>query len=161
MSNSAIRIDPGLTREMELFRELGEEDAASLAAIASLREVAGKTDLFSQGDAADSLYILVEGRISLAIQVPGRAHAESVVSTVSTGELLGWSALLPDRVWQVSAHVIKPSRLIDIPGAELRQLCERNCGLGYKIATRMLAVVGQRLTESRVQFLDIFGQTSE
>ncbi len=151
-------IDSDLHHKIKRYSGLNTDDAASIANIASLREVPANTDLFTAGEPANKLYILLDGRVSLAIPVPGRSHAESVVSTVSKGELLGWSALLPDHVWQTSAHTIKDCRLIQIPGPELRQLCEHNTDFGYQITKLALSVVGQRLTACRLQILDIFGQ---
>ena len=88
--------------------------------------------------------------------VPGRAPEKSIVSTISRGELLGWSALLPGRMWQATARTLKPTRLLAIDGTKLRELCDRDHEIGYAVMKHVLTVVGQRLTESRLQLLDMF-----
>lgn len=158
MANQHSPTDPDLYHTISRYSGLNADDAASIADIASLCEVPANADLFTAGEPADRLYILLDGRVSLLIPVPGRSHSESVVRTISKGELLGWSALLPDHVWQTSARTLKACRLIQIPGPALRDVCEQNTDIGYHITKLALNVVGQRLTESRHQILDIFGQ---
>lgn len=158
MTHQQALSDPSVLRKIKRYSGLNADDAAGIADIASIREVPANTDLFTAGEPADRLYILLDGRVSLSIPVPGRSHSESVVTTISKGELLGWSALLPDHVWQTSARTLKACRLIQIPGPELRDVCEQNTDIGYHITKLALNAVGQRLTESRHQILDIFGQ---
>lgn len=158
MSNQSSPCDTAVCIDLQHFSGLNEEDAATVAAIGSVCEVPENTDLFTAFEPADHMYIVLEGRISLATPVPGRSHAESVVATVSRGELLGWSALLPDHVWQTSARTLKPCRLIQLPGPELRELCEQNTDIGFQLTKKALEVADQRVSACHLQVLDIFGQ---
>lgn len=138
------------------FKPLTDERAAAIAALSSVRDLPADTEVLREGQQADNLYLVLEGRLSLAMYVPGRAAEKSIVSTISRGELLGWSALLPGRMWQATARTLKPTRLLAIDGTKLRELCDRDHEIGYAVMKHVLTVVGQRLTESRLQLLDMF-----
>lgn len=148
-------------KKYSFFKPLTDERAEAIIASAKTTNIPADTEVLREGQQADNLYLVLEGRLSLAMYVPGRPPEKSIVSTISRGELLGWSALLPGRMWQATARTLKPTRLLVINGAELRALCDRDHETGYSVMKHVLAVVGQRLTESRLQLLDMFAHPDD
>ncbi len=142
---------------LSLFAGLDDRCLAKIASLFTLLNIPAGTELLHEGELADHLYILLEGRVSLSVSIPGKAQHETVVSTLSKGQLVGWSALLPNSTWQASVRSLKPCRLISIPATTVRDLCEQDREIGYYLMKNALAIVGQRLVDSRLQALDIFG----
>ena len=134
----------------------GDDHLARVAAIARRLDAPGDVALFGEGDAADTAYFLIAGRVSLALRIPGRADA--IVATLSAGELVGWSALLPARTWTATARTLEPASLLAIPGKDLVELCELDHELGYYVMRNALSTVAGRLSDTRLQLLDMFGK---
>lgn len=150
-------VDSNLMKTLVFFDGLNEGGLAKLAELATILEMPADTELLREGEPAEYVYILLEGRVSLCLPMPGKVCADTAVSTLSTGQLLGWSALLPCSRSQASVYTLKTCRFVRFSAAELRSLCEHDHELGYHIMKNALTAVGQRLSECRMQQLDIFG----
>ncbi len=150
-------VDDHLLRGLSLFQGIDNKRLRKIASHFTAFDIPVDTEILREGEIADHFYILLEGRASLSVSVPGRTRYETIVSTLSKGQLLGWSALLADNLWKASAYSVKPCRLIKCPGNVIRDLCEQDHDIGYWMMKNTLVAVGERLAESRLQLLDIFG----
>jgi CRP/FNR family transcriptional regulator, cyclic AMP receptor protein len=142
-------------RGLPLARDLDDAQLAELARVARVEVVGEGTVVLRQGDAASELRVVLSGRVALSLGVAGQG--EALVTPLSPGDLMGFSALLPESRWVASARATKPARMLVISRDDLLQLCERDHELGYRVMRNALAAVSQRLHDTRVQLLDIFG----
>lgn len=137
---------------------LGREQLERVAEIATTETYAAGSYVFCQGAEARALRVVLSGRISLALEVSGGDSV--VVGALSRGDMLGWSALVgwhaPAR-WTASARASKTSRLLALPGDELRELCERDHELGFYLMRHAFEVVAHRLADCRLRLLDVYG----
>lgn len=124
-----------------------------MASAAQMVEVPTAGRVFSEGGAADALYVVLSGTIQLGVHQAGRDLA---VASVGPGELLGWSWLVPPHRWDFDAVAVSGARLSRIPAEVLRSVMQDDPADGAAIATVMLAVVGRRLRDTRIQLLDLF-----
>lgn len=113
--------------------------------------------LFRNGDEANQFYLVRTGKIALEICAPGREPL--VIETVSYGQILGWSWLIPPYHWRFDARAVEATRAIALDGKCLREKCERDHDLGYELLKRFAHVVDDRLQDARLQLLDVYGQT--
>jgi len=141
-------------RQLDFFDGLSDAAVGALAALSRWETAAEGATVISEGDPAEVARVLVEGRVSLALRIPGRR--DEVVSTLSTGELLGWSALTPGRCWNASARAVKPCIFIAMPRAALVAHCDADPALGYALMRRAFDVVAARLHDTRLQLTDMF-----
>lgn len=149
------RATPEELRWLPLCKGLDDAQLAALANLARIETAGEGSVVLQQGDAANELRVVLSGRIAVSLAVAGRDDA--LVTTLSPGDLLGFSALLPDSRWVASARATKPTRMVVISRDEIMQLCERDHEIGYRVMRNALAVVSLRLHDTRVQLLDIFG----
>jgi CRP-like cAMP-binding protein len=138
---------------------LGRAHLERLAALGCIESHPHGAVIFHEGEAAELLRIVVEGRISLELTMPGRAAMQ--IAALSRGDLLGWSALLGrgDAAvrWTNTARASKACRCIALDARALRELCELDHELGYYVMRHAFEVVAQRLADARVQLLDLYG----
>ncbi|MFV8750266.1 cyclic nucleotide-binding domain-containing protein [Nannocystaceae bacterium ST9] len=137
---------------------LGRGHLERLAGIGTLERHEQGSELFHEGELADTLRIVVDGRISLELSVPGRPPM--ILAALSRGDLLGWSALLgrgSSVAWTTTARAAKLSHCLAFPAAALRELCELDHELGYFVMQHAFEVVAQRLADARVHMLDLYG----
>ncbi len=142
------------------FQRLRADHFVSLAQIAALRTAPAGETLFREGDPEDYLYILLEGRIALEINVPGRGRTR--LMTAEPLDVIGWSSVTPVvRRRTATAVAVLPSRLVALDAPALLRRCDADPGLGYVVMRRLANVVAQRLMITRLQLLDMYAHPTE
>lgn len=129
---------------------------AAMAALGRIERFDADAVVLTAGDPATELRFVVSGRVALYFEHAGTGLR--TLGSVSPGDLLGWSALREGATWTVDARTTKPTRFVTLPGDELRELCDRDRELGYCLMRYVFEVVAQRLADSRVQLLDLYGR---
>jgi CRP/FNR family transcriptional regulator, cyclic AMP receptor protein len=109
-----------------------------------------------EGDPANEFFLIRHGKVALEILQPG--HPAIVFATEGEGEIVGASWLVPPYVWRFDARAVELTRAIGIDAKCLRDKCEANHDLGYAMMKRFLPVIMQRLDETRLQILDVYGK---
>ena len=112
------------------------------------------TYILKEGDPANTFYLIREGRAALEVFAP--QHKPIIIATLSVGEILGWSWLLPPFQWKFNARAVEDIRAIALDGKCLRNKCEENHDLGYEVLKRFVQIMEQRLQATRFQLLDIY-----
>lgn len=110
--------------------------------------------IFRDGEEANEFYLIRAGKLALETFTP--QHHPIIVATLTEGEILGWSWLLPPYQWRFNAHVIEETRAIALDGKCLRNKCEQNHDLGYELLKRFGHIVDQRLQSTLFQLLDVY-----
>ena len=109
-------------------------------------------NLLTEGDAANQFYLICTGKVALGTFVPGRGL--TTIQTLENGELIGWSWLVPPYQWRFSALTISAVHTITLDANKLREQCDHNPDFGYEFTKRVLLVMGQRLTATRMRLED-------
>ena len=132
-------------------------DMASLVT-GCARNVAVKTGefLLVEGEAADTLYLLRRGCVTLQTHAPGRPPI--VIETLGPGAGLGWSWLFPPYRWQFDARAIEPVGAIAVDAACLRSKAEADPVFGYELIKRFASVMLGRLDAAQLRLLDLYGR---
>ena len=148
-------VDHALLRSVARLRALGDERLAKIAALATKVEAPRGAVLFEEGEPADEIYLIVDGRLALTVAAgPGQ---ETVLLTLGPGELTGWSGLKPHgRV--ATARVQRDSTLLRLPADALLALCDEDHEIGYAVFRALFDELSHRLHDTRLQLLDMFGK---
>lgn len=117
--------------------------------------------LFREGDVADSLYLMISGRVAIAIANP-IDHRETVVALMDAGDLFGEMAMLDDGPRSALARALEPSVVLAIPFDPVVTAFRGDPALLWAV-TRLLAsrlrVMDEALADS--VFLDVTGRTAK
>jgi CRP/FNR family transcriptional regulator, cyclic AMP receptor protein len=111
--------------------------------------------LLKEGDPSNRFFLIREGKVALEIALPDRPTV--TVQTLGSGEVMGWSWLLPPQGWQLDARAVKATRTLEIPATTLRATLEAHPAEGYRFLLRLLPVIAERLEHTRIQLLDLHG----
>lgn len=137
------------------FADMSETARGLIVGCANNRVFHEGDRIFSEGDPADTFYLVRHGVVALEMNVPGREPL--VIETLGDGEVLGWSWLVPPYRVRFDARAVGLVRTIAIDGKCLRGKCDEDCALGYEFYKHFLPVVADRLTAARLQMMDIYG----
>ena len=136
------------------FSDLEQRYVQSLTGCAANVRFDAGTYLFREGEPADHFYLIRQGKVAIEISAPPRKPI--IVQTLTGGDVLGWSWLVPPYQWRFHARAVEPVRAIALDGKCLRARCEGNHDLGYELLKRFAQVITQRLEATRFQLLDVY-----
>jgi len=136
-------------RDCRLFESLTSGQLARLEQRARMRRLAKNTVVYLPSDAANSVFVLAEGRIKLcSLTANGK---EAILAFVEAGELFGELALLDDSVRDEYAETVLPSTIFLLPTEELMVLMEESPQLSLGV-TKLFGWRRQRI-ERRLKSL--------
>jgi len=148
----------GLLADVPVFGGLGTRDLETVAGCGrNVRFEAGE-QLFREGDAADTFYVVRHGSVALETFVPARGPM--MIETIEAGEVIGWSWLFPPYRWHFDARALTQVRATAFDGACLRGKCDADPALGYALMSRFAQVLIERLQWTRLRLLDLYGDGS-
>jgi hypothetical protein len=70
--------------------------------------------------------------------------------------VLGWSWLSPPYRWHFGSTAMEPTLTVVFDADEVRRLCARDPVIGYELHRRFMAVVVDRLQNTRMRLLDLY-----
>jgi CRP-like cAMP-binding protein len=153
-------VDVSVLSDNELFRDFAPEALDRIATASSTRTLRRSDILFSEGDDADELFVVVRGRIAMANRSPdGR---ESVMALMEPGDLFGEMPLLDGGGRSTDGRALEPSEVVVIPYGPVRKAFEEEPNLLWgvvELLARRLRSTDNALADS--VFLDVTGRTAK
>ncbi len=137
------------------FAGLDDAAFALVAGCATNAHYRPGEQLFREGDAADTFFVLRSGRVALEMRTPTGAV---VLDTAEQGEVVGWSWLVPPYRWTFDARALEETSVVAFDGACLRGKCQADPALGFDLLQRVVQVMSGRLHSARVRLLDLYGR---
>ena len=144
-----------LLGEAAALRALAPEHRDVIAGCTRNRVFEDGEWIMREGDQADAFYVIRSGSVALETRVPGRSSV--TVETLHDGDLLGWSWLVPPYRTAFDARSLGTIHLLAIDGACLRGKCEADPALGYDLLKLVASVFVERLRDTRLRLLDLYG----
>lgn len=137
-----------------LLEGFSEDDIRRIAQYGSAIDFEAGKFVFSEGEPANSLYVIRHGRVSIEVHAP--AAGSITIETVGDGEVMGWSWLFPPYRWFFDGRALEDTSAIVLDGAELRSHCEEDPRFGYQLMRRFAEIMVGRLTATRLRLLDLY-----
>ena len=109
--------------------------------------------IFNEGLAANRFYIILKGEVALESAPTKKGGKPTLIQTIKSGDVLGWSWLFPPYLWNFDARAVKPTRAIILFAANLRKQCDNDPRLGFELMKRVSKVMVTRLQATRQQLL--------
>jgi CRP/FNR family transcriptional regulator, cyclic AMP receptor protein len=153
-----MRTLEGVLAKHPFFGELDPRYLELVVGCASNMRFNAGEFIFREGEQANHFYLIREGKVSLEVFVPGRGSL--TIQTLTGGDILGWSWLVPPYRLMFDARAAEMTRAIVLDGKCLRDKCEADHELGYELLKRVTPVLGHGLDATRVRLLDIYGGAS-
>jgi CRP/FNR family cyclic AMP-dependent transcriptional regulator len=156
MAGGAEVITPKTLSIYSFFAGLNETELKSLSIIAKHVSLQRGDIIFREGYPAHSLFLLIDGWVDVVVKTDAKDKHHELVTTLSPGELLGWSALVDPYVYTGSAFCASPVEAIKFKGADLLGLFELDPKLCCFMMRRICQVIANRLRATRLQMVSLF-----
>lgn len=135
------------------FEGLADDHLATVADCANEARFAVGEPIFHEGEAADRFYVIRSGRVT--VEVFRLDQGPIVVQELASGDLLGWSWLVPPYRWRFDARAREETLAYAIDGCSLRARCDQDPSLGYALLRRIAAAMERRLMGARQELLKV------
>jgi CRP/FNR family cyclic AMP-dependent transcriptional regulator len=146
-------IAPEIIESFSAFVDLEENEVQALATLAEEERYRRGEFIFHEGDPANKLYLLIEGRVEMMMATNADGTQRALVMTAGPGEIFGWSSLVEPYQLTASAHCATPVRVVAITASGVRALMAMSCSLGYRLMQKGCQTASARLRATRVQLL--------
>ena len=151
-----------LLQRTSFFANTPLDVLSTVTAQAQIRNLQRGDVLFNEGDVPDALFVVLSGRVAIAIGNKPLDSRESMLALMETGDLFGELGMIDSGLRSAMARAIEPSSVLSIPYAPVLKQIQSTpnmlWGVTKLLATR-LRVMDEVLADS--VFLDVTGRTAK
>ncbi|MEY3132640.1 MAG: hypothetical protein RLZ29_977, partial [Actinomycetota bacterium] len=133
-----------------------------IAAAGVVRSLQRGDVLFNEGEVPDAMFVVLSGRIAIAIGNRPLDSRESMLALMESGDLFGELGLLDDGARSALARALEPSSVLRIPYSAVKTELQSNPAMLWGVAKLLasrLRVMDEVLSDS--VFLDVTGRTAK
>jgi CRP-like cAMP-binding protein len=128
-----------------LLDGIPEAELAELARVMRRRDLPVGEVLWREGDEARAMVLVVDGRVSVSLSLPGNRTLE--LPSLGRGELLGEIPLVDGGHHFATARVIEPASLLSLSRADFAALVSRHHPTAFALKRRIAGLACARLRE--------------
>jgi len=150
-----VKVESQLLKRSFIFSELSEEELAELAGLAARRSFAPGEFVFWEGDAPDSFYIVIEGRVKVLKH--SSLGKEFIIAFFGPGEMFGEVAVFQDRPYPASAQAAADTKVLRIRREDFLSFVAQR----PQVVLRIISVLGERLRDAQCRLKDLAGERVE
>jgi len=155
----ATTVSTAVLKAVPLFTSFPDDQLRMLTTMVTRRSAARSTTIMAGGDATDSLYIVLSGR--LKVMMSDAEGKEVILSILGPGEFFGEMGLIDDEPRSASVVTIEPCELLAIAKRDFKKcLLENN-----EMAMAVMRGLVKRLREAdrkigSLALLDVYGRVA-
>ncbi len=143
-----------ILNQAKLFAGMSEPALRDIEDIAAVKSYLPGAFVFHEGDRADHLYVLQEGRVRLRMGEEGQVAY--VLS--GAGEVFGWACMANVEEYTLSAQCVLPVRTLRLGSEKLHRILEADPSSGLIFYRRLSELIGQRLINSYKATVSVHGE---
>lgn len=141
-------------KEHSFFQGLSSSDLDFIAGCGKNVIFENEQVIARPGDFANEFYLIRDGHVSLSLDIPPKKPF--IYQTLGENEILGLAWLIPPYQWTVLAKAKRLTKAIAIDAVCLREKCEKDPSLGFKLMKHLVQVLVLREEAVRLHLLDIY-----
>jgi CRP-like cAMP-binding protein len=135
----------GLLGRTAFFGELTRTQLERVALLCRTESYPHDCPIYTLGQTADNLYVLVEGMVRFTIGLGTRSTPAGQV--LRRGEVFGWAALVESAQTRIAtALAITPCTVLAIDGEQLTIMMDQDHTMGYRLMRRLNELITGNLT---------------
>jgi CRP/FNR family transcriptional regulator len=140
-------------RAVELFEGATEELLNKVAEIAEEKSFALGEMIFEEGEKAEWVYLLLEGKVRISIDLTSKPTYITVAMISECNWPFGWSGIVAPYRYTATGTCEEETRVLAIPGIQFENILmnEPQCGCG--VMKKLTELISSRLRNSRMILL--------
>lgn len=110
--------------------------------------------ILKENEQASKFFLILKGKVSIEMLSPeGKPFS---IQTLTTGDIVGWSWMIPPYQFQFSARALDATEMLIIDGEVLRKKSEKDHELGYELMKKLVTIFAQRLQATRQHLIALY-----
>ncbi|HEX7052485.1 MAG TPA: Crp/Fnr family transcriptional regulator [Burkholderiales bacterium] len=155
----ATTVSTAVLKAVPLFASFPDEQLRMLTGVVTRRSAPRSTTIMAAGDATDSLYIVLSGR--LKVMMSDADGKEVILSILGPGEFFGEMGLIDDEPRSATVITIEPCELLAINKRDFKKSLAEN----FEMAMAVMRGLVRRLREAdrkigSLALLDVYGRVA-
>lgn len=131
--------------KVDVFSELNDDQLKAVQECCEVADFKRGDSLFKAGDEPRYLWVVIEGQVDLTWESTDAEPSGESISQLGPTMPFGWSSLVPPDRYRLSAvGATRGGRVLKVDAAGLRALFEADPAVGYKVMSKVLAVISTR-----------------
>ncbi len=132
-----------LLRQVAIFKDLDDDELASVAEVCRIQEFVSGEFIFKEGEAGNRLYLIVEGEVRVSRDVPG--SGEEALAVLKPGALFGEMAVFDRSERSTDAISNGGTKCLTITRSDFEMLLDFNREIAYKVLWSCVRLLSSRL----------------
>ena len=155
----ATTVSTAVLKAVPLFASFPEDQLRMLTTMVTRRSASRSTTIMAGGDATDSLYIVLSGR--LKVMMSDSDGKEVILSILGPGEFFGEMGLIDEEPRSASVVTIEPCELLQLVKRDFNKCLAEN----FEMAMAVMRGLVRRLREAdrkigSLALLDVYGRVA-
>jgi CRP/FNR family transcriptional regulator, cyclic AMP receptor protein len=155
----ATMVSPAVLKAVPLFATFPEEQLRMLTTVVLRKSVTRSTTVMAAGDATDSLYIVLSGR--LKVMMSDAEGKEVILAILGPGEYFGEMGLIDDEPRSASVVALEACELLGITKRDFKKALADN----FEMTMAVMRGLVRRLREAdrkigSLALLDVYGRVA-
>ena len=155
----AAPVSTAVLKAVPLFASFPDEQLRMLTTVVSRKSATRATTIMAGGDATDSLYIVLSGR--LKVMMSDADGKEVILSILGPGEFFGEMGLIDDAPRSASVVTLEPCELLYLSKRDFKKCLAEN----FEMAMAVMRGLVRRLREAdrkigSLALLDVYGRVA-
>lgn len=147
-----------LLQEHLFFSDFTSETVEYIAGCGKNVHFAPNEYLTREDEDADYFYVIKSGKVAVQLHDPGKG--DMVISTLGKDDIAGFSWIFPPYKYTFDIKALGHTSAVAIDGKCIRSKCEKDKELGYQLMKQFASLAITRLSNLRMQLLDVYGSSS-
>ena len=141
--------DLNFLEKVEIFKGFNKDQLKTVKKGGQKKECLYGDRLFAEGEDADRIWLVMEGRVDLRFELPGRQTSEeNTVFSITVAQSLGWSSFVPPFKYALSAYITtKTSKVLQITKDHLLECFEKDPRMGLMFMTNVAAIASMHFDQ--------------
>jgi len=141
-------------KQTRLFRDIDESKLEKIALLAREESFQKDSIIFSEGDNAESLYVIVGGVLDLNFNfMIGEVEQKITIDSKEAGECVGWSAVIPPHRYTLFGICREPLDVLVLEGQSLLQVISEDPVFGFLFMQNIATLISTRMQQLQSMFI--------
>ena len=140
-------------RNVGLFEGASEEMLTKVAAIAEEKTFTLGEMIFEEGEKAEWVYILLDGKVRISIDLTSRPTYITVAMLDEPNLAFGWSGIVAPYRYTSTATCEVGTRVLAIRGIQFEEILDQETDCSCRVMKKLAELISSRLRNSRMVLL--------
>ena len=150
-------MDIDILKKVKFFDTLSEDELKEIASLSKAEKYKEGETIFSEGGEGDRLFVILSGAVRISKNIPGMG--EEALTVLRVGDYFGEMALIDNAPRSADARTHEDSSLMTLAKKDLETLMDAKKDIGYKILSKFVETLSQRLRDTNDKIKSFFAMT--